>query len=58
VPWSNQLEQAEQSEQTMETAPREPTVELDGKCTVCGTRLDQWLIAQGETIHPGCSDLS
>jgi Protein of unknown function (DUF3631) len=33
----------------------EPAAE--GKCTVCDYRLDKWLITQGETMHPGCSDL-
>jgi hypothetical protein len=28
----------------------------NGKCTTCGYRLDQWLITQGATTHPSCSD--
>ena len=36
--------------------PAEPAAEKN--CTVCGTRLDRFLTTQGETTHPGCSDLA
>jgi hypothetical protein len=41
------------------TRPVEPTEPAaEGKCTVCDYRLDEWLIARGETTHPICGDQS